>query len=208
MEGQPLIYMARHGSTALNGKADCFRGKMDIELDAEGRRDAHRLAHYFEPFEFGHIISSDRKRADETADIIARSKGMEVYSTPSLRAFNVGVFSGKPKNKENEEALQEYIQNPDRRVPEGESLNEFKNRIRPAIWEACEIAQEEGKPLLLVAHSSCIHELGDMFHGDHEAVLVEPGGVAVVCMTAHGITAAPIYKRRQAASVQRADTIS
>jgi len=204
----PLCYIARHGATKLN-QQDCFRGRVDVELDAEGRRDAHKLATYFEDVELSQIVSSDRKRAEETADIIGRRKGMEVYVTPALRAFNVGMFSGKPKNKENTDALQEYIDNPDKRIPEGESLNEFKNRIRPALEEACELARERGKPLLLLAHSSIVHEAGSMIHNDHEAILVEPGGVAMIFLTDDGeLDAAPIYKRRPSASVQRADTIS
>ena len=203
----PLVYIARHGATKLN-QQDCFRGNIDVELDAEGRRDAHKLAMYFEPIELSSIVSSDRKRAEETADIIAQRKGMEVYTTESLRAFNVGVFSGKPKNRENEDALQEYIDNPERKIPEGESLNEFKARVRPALMEACELAQQTGKPLLLLGHSSIVHEAGSLVHDDHNAILVDPGGAAMIFLTEDGLDAAPIYRRRQAATQQRADTIS
>lgn len=201
-----VVYVARHGTTELN-QQDCFRGKVDVALDKAGVRDAHRLAYYFKNIELCGIVSSDRLRARQTAEIICRDRCEKPIYTEYLRAWNVGVFSGKPKTEENVDALERYVQNPDKPIPEGESLNAFKDRIRPCLTEAIKLADESGKPIMVVAHSSIVHETGDMFHGNHEAVLVEPGGVAAIYFEGGQLKAAPILKTRQE-SKRRADTIS
>lgn len=202
-----LCYVARHGTTILNSQ-NCFRGRNDVPLDAQGKRDANKLAFYFEPIEVSHIFSSDRKRAEETADAIGQRKGMEVYATKALRAWNVGSFSGKEKTDETVAEFEQYVRNPDMKVPDGESLKEFKNRVRPAIMEAVELGNAGGVPVLLVAHSSVIHEISSMFHGHHEACLVEPGGAIEIFKTENGVSSGAIFKPKKDAPTSGADTVS
>lgn len=201
-----LFLAARHGQTELNA-AGCFRGHNNIPLDSHGIRDAHQLAKFFKPIELSHIICSDKIRSHETARIIAAEKEMPVHPTPNLHAWDVGEFSGKPKDKENLAALQWYIDNPDEVIPAGESLNAFKARVRPCYKEAAEIADYCGAPVLLVIHSSNIHEIGSMLYGDHNSVLVQPGGVVAVSAQDDRLVAESIYKGRKP-SGRTADTIS
>lgn len=177
---KPLIFVVRHGETELNAE-DCFRGKVNVDLDKKGIEQAHTVGKKFSTLEFSDALSSDRRRAVDTMEIIAEHNEDIQYSiTPKLRAWDVGFLSGKPKNEENIKKLQKYIDNPDIPIPEGESLNHFKSRVRPVIRESLRTASLEGKPVLIVGHSSIVHELGSMFHGDTKAVLVEPGGIALV----------------------------
>ena len=202
-----IFYAARHGETELNAK-NRFRGHNDVPLDANGRRQAAALAFYFQPIELSHIIASDKRRAMETAKTIADSKSMSVWSTPNLHPWDVGVFSGQPKNAENKAKLECYIQNPDEPIPGGEALNEFKSRVRPCFKEAIEIADRCGEPVLLVMHSSDIHEIGAMFCDSHLATLVEPGGVVAVYVEDGRLGAEPIFRGRTASGPRRADTVS
>lgn len=182
-----ILYCARHGSTALN-QADCFRGNADPPLSAQGFREANRLAHYMQGIDTSFIVCSAKIRAHQTADVISLAMKVEgctkhdiiPVSNEGLFAWNVGNFSGKPKDKENLDELQKYIDDPSCQVPGGESLNDFRTRVRPLIQEAIETSDEMGTPGLLVVHSSVIHELGEMFHKDHKAALVKPGGLAAV----------------------------
>lgn len=203
-----LVYIFRHGETQLNA-ADCFRGSNDVSLSAAGRRDAHQLAKYLEPIEISHMVVSDRRRVQETARVIAERKGIPFHTTPNLRAWDVGEFSGKKKTPETEQALQYYIENPDLDVPGGESLSAFKARVRPCYTEAVELADRCGEPVLLGASSSNIHELGSMFYDDHQATLVHPGGVAVIFVENGKLGAETIFKSRPSTPAQRrADTVS
>lgn len=190
-----LVFIARHGTTELNQK-DQFRGPIDAPLDKLGSRDAYQLAHYFEPIEISHIFHSDKKRTRETAKIIGDAKGEEPVGNEGLQAWNVGKLGGKPKDDENLEIVEWHVQNPDIPLPGGESLNEFKDRIHPLIIEAIEKAEEIGVPILIVAHSSVIHEVGVMVSGKHDHTLVEPGGVCAIYIQDGKIDAEPIFKPR------------
>lgn len=202
-----IAFFARHGTTVLNA-GGMFRGKLNPPLDDKGVADAHKLASLFENIDLGAIVCSDRTRATQTADIIGERKQMTVHKTEQLRALNVGDFSGKPRNKENTAALEEYIQSPCECIPGGESLNDFKQRIKPCFDEAIELAEEAGKPILMVAHSSVIHELGDVLYGDHKHILVEPGGVVALYVRDGELGAEPIYKPVVPQPTDRSDTVS
>ena len=204
-----VLYAARHGTTDLNAQ-DCFRGLKDVSLDKAGFRDANKLAELFEPIEISFIVYSDRKRTTQTAEIIAERKDMKDYTqaTESLRAWNVGKFSGQPKNEENVAAVEWYVANPDEVIPQGESLNAFKHRVRPAIIDAVKASNHIGEPGLIVAHSSIIHEISSMFHGDHEMELVDPGGaVAIFFDPKEGLKSEAVFKPRPNPK-SSADTVS
>lgn len=202
-----ILYAARHGTTTLN-TAGAFRGSVDVPLDTKGIKDAHQLAFYFEPIEVCHIVSSDKKRAAKTAEIIGSRKHIQPLLTDSIHPLDVGDFSGKPKNEENRAALEHYINHPELTIPGGEALNDFKARVRPAIQEAMEIADNSGQPILLVVHSSIIHEIGSMINGHHGSTLVEPGGVAAIYMENGVLKAEPIFKPISDTLTGKADTIS
>lgn len=211
MSDSPVIclYIARHGATTLNQK-NMFRGNKDVPLAPEGVRDAHHLKTLFADVPLSFIISSDKQRAVQTANIIGEGRtDVPQHVTPTLRALDVGDFSGLRRDKKNTDALQHYIDNPDETIPGGESLNHFKSRIQPALWEAFEMADDAGCAGLVVAHSSIIHELGAMLYDNDKSVLVQPGGVATMHIGRGLIGASAVYKAIEPpADEQRADTIS
>lgn len=191
-----LVYVARHGTTDLN-VANCFRGPIDAQLDKEGWRDANRLAYYFGPIDLCVIVHSDKARTRETAKQIAsKHDGVNVVENCGLNAFNVGDLGGKPKNKENLSTVEWHVENPDIPLPGGESLNHFRARVRPLIQDAINLALRVGRPVLIVSHSSIIHEVGMMIGGHHEYTLVEPGGVAAIFIQNGKLDAEPIFKPR------------
>jgi probable phosphoglycerate mutase len=190
-----LVYIARHGTTDLN-KSDSYRGPIDAPLDKSGWRDANALAFYFEPVEICAIVHSDRKRTRATADLIAERKGVEAETNPNLRAWDVGDLGGKPKSKENEELVDWHVAHPSIPLPGGESLDEFKARVQPLIRDAIKLGAHAFAPLLIVAHSSVIHEVGTMIGGSHEYTLVEPGGVAAIYVQSGKLDAEPVFKAR------------
>lgn len=206
-EAIPVLYLARHGSTVLN-QNDCFRGNANPPLSEDGLRDANRLGAYFADIPLSFIISSDKLRATQTANIIGQNNKTKVHSTPNLRALNVGSFSGQPRNTENTEALQQYLDNPDLKIPGGESLNGFRARVVPAIWEAIEIADDSGLAGLLVCHSSLIHEASNMILHNHQACLVKPGGVAAIYIKDGKIGMNAIYRPFIPPPTKKTDTIS
>ncbi len=203
----PVLYIARHGRTELNA-AKKFRGSANPPLDSTGIKEAHVLAHLFEPIEISHIFCSDKQRAIKTAEIIANVRSAPIHQSENLRALNVGDFSGKPRNAESEAELQKYLDVPESTIPGGESLSEFKARIRPCIAQAVELFCECGAPALIVAHSSVVHEVGDLATGNHKSVLVEPGGVIAVYFKNGKLSATPIFKPLKVPPSSHAGTIT
>ena len=47
---------------------------------------------------------------------------------------------------------------------------------------------------MVVAHSSIIHELGNVVHNDHTSTLVRPGGVAAVSFDGKAFSAKPLIR--------------
>jgi len=180
---------------------------MDPPLTPQGIREAHNLAKLFSNIDISHIFCSDRQRATKTAEIIAQAKGSKVHQSESLRALDVGKFSGEKRTTETEAELQSYIDDPSTTIPEGESLNQFKARIQPCLEEAVDLYCECGAPPLIVAHSSVIHEVGTVVANNHKAVLVEPGGVIAVYIRDGKLAAEPIFRPVKSSGSQ-AETIT
>jgi len=207
MDKTVVAYLVRHGTTVLNSSG-MFRGNKNPPLDAQGRRDAHKLADYFKDVDLSFIICSDKARATETAELIGKEHDLPVHKSENLRALNVGSFSGQKRTPESEAALQHYIDNPSIQIPEGESLNDFKARVHPCFKELVDLYRDSGVPPLAVLHSSLIHEIGAVLEGSHKAVLVDPGGVCVVYLDNNKLHAAPIFKPSKVQPGVRADTVS
>jgi broad specificity phosphatase PhoE len=192
MSENVLAYFLRHGTTSLND-TNSFRGDSNPPLDEKGYRDAVAAKNFFGTQEFGEVIGSDKLRVQQTADTVLLDRNEVLNPTPSLRAWNVGYLTGLKKDEHKDE-IDYYQQNPDVQVPKGESLNDFKKRIRPGIEFAIRRGHETGIPSLVVAHSSIIHEVGHLIHNDHEKCLVHPGGIVAVKMGPKGIKAEPVFK--------------
>lgn len=204
-----VCYVCRHGRTQLNA-SNRFRGSANPPLDEVGIKQAHTLADFFESRPISHIFCSDKIRAVTTAQTIAKSKGIPIHKSESLRALNVGSFSGTLRTPESEACLQCYLDDPSTTIPGGESLNDFKSRILPCIQEAINICFECGTPPLVVGHSSIVHEVGNIVNRDHKSLLVEPGGcIAVYCdPQTNKFTAEAIFKPVKSAGTTKASVIT
>lgn len=144
-----LIFV-RHGNTALNEDGDKIRGWKDVPLSPKGEEEAKRVGEQLKDKEFKGIISSDLKRARQTAKEISRITGKPILGyTKSLRPWDAGIYTGTESSKVMEH-FHRHINNPDEKIPEGESFNTFKKRYLQAILDIKKYFK--GKPILIVAH--------------------------------------------------------
>lgn len=188
-----VCYFLRHGRTVAN-QSGLFRGNKNFPLSDDGIKDAYRAKKLFSEIPLSGIFSSDKVRATKTAEIVNEDKKVPVTASAILSALDIGEFSGQPRDKTNTDALQYYLDRPEEKIPGGESLKDFRNRIEPAIWEIFGAADDSGLPAILVCHSSVVHELGHMLYNDHKSILVEPGGVVAMYVKGGKISAEPIFK--------------
>ncbi|MBP3463229.1 MAG: histidine phosphatase family protein [Clostridia bacterium] len=91
------IYVTRHGQTDWNQK-NILLGSTDMELNETGKAQALQLKKQLENINFDHIISSDLKRAHQTAQIISNNNPNIILNS-NLRERNYGNLEGTtPEN--------------------------------------------------------------------------------------------------------------
>ena len=146
------IILARHGETEWN-VGEVFRGRIDIELNETGTKQAELLAEYLSDSEIDAIYSSPLKRALKTAEVIASHHKLDVEIAPGLIDFDFGKWQGLSHQevKDKYKALYaEWVSRPDQaRMPDGESLNDVRERAMSVVGDV--IAKHE-ETVVLVAH--------------------------------------------------------
>jgi len=146
------IILVRHGETEWN-VSEVFRGRIDIELNQTGIKQAELLAEYLSDLKLDAIYSSPLKRALTTAEIIASYHKLDVEITPGLIDFDYGEWQGLPHQEVKDkykELYVEWIKNPHQvKIPAGESLDEVRKRAIGVIDNV--IAKYEGT-VVLVSH--------------------------------------------------------
>lgn len=95
------------------------------------------------------VYSSPTRRAMQTSQIISKDLKIPVVAIDGLEAWDLGKFASKPEKDLDERY---YVNNPDVKIPGGESFNQFKNRVLQAMDE---ISQYPGKGAVLT-HSKTL----------------------------------------------------
>ncbi|MBQ8463088.1 MAG: histidine phosphatase family protein [Prevotella sp.] len=88
------LYLTRHGETVDNANK-IMQGQVQGELNEVGIRQAETLRDELAEVHFDAIVTSDLKRAIDTARIVAEPHGLEVTTTPLLRERDWGSFTGR-----------------------------------------------------------------------------------------------------------------
>lgn len=146
------LVLVRHGETDWN-VAEIFRGRLDVELNETGRRQAEQLGQYLADREITSIFSSPLKRATETAEIVARKHHLKVEVAPELNDYHFGEWQGLSHQQVREkypELFGEWLKNPQLvTVPGGESLGDVRKRVLGLVDKV--VSRGEGT-CLLVSH--------------------------------------------------------
>lgn len=130
------IILARHGETEWNVE-EVFRGRVDVELNEIGIKQAELLAEYLSDFKIEAVYSSPLKRALKTAETIASYHKLRVEIAPGLIDLDFGKWQGlclKEVKKKYKELYAEWVNHPERvKIPDGESLNDVRARAIAVI---------------------------------------------------------------------------
>lgn len=150
------IYVVRHGQTEWNKKG-ILLGSTDKPLNNEGKKQAGKLREKLKQVEFDYVISSDLKRALETAQIIDDNKNVIINS--SLRERNYGKIEGtSPTNISDFWDVSTNIS--DFSV---EPIRDFLNRIFTELDVIIE-KYKECENLLLVTHYGVVMAIDAYFN--------------------------------------------
>lgn len=87
------IILTRHGRTEIADPSVYLGQRMDVSLDATGRRQADALARRLAGLAFDDVVSSPLFRAQETAEIVTH--GVRPRTDPRLREMDYGAWEGR-----------------------------------------------------------------------------------------------------------------
>lgn len=154
------LYLVRHGATQLSAE-DRFAGDVGVELSAEGRVQAERLAARVRDDRIDAVYCSPLSRAVETARIVAGGCGLELRMCDALREIRHGHWEGLTRQEVETRFAAEYAaweEDPFTFAPEGgESGVSVLARVLPAVRDI--IVRHAGATVLAVSHKATIRIL-------------------------------------------------
>jgi len=145
--------LIRHGQTQWN-KFERFRGRVDIDLDETGLRQAAAAAEKVAQWEVKAIYSSPLKRAMTTAQIIAKRLDLTVQLLEGINDMDFGIWQALSVAEAREqypELFELWRHSPEKlKIPEGETLDDVRRRVVACVDEIA--AKHDGGTVALVSH--------------------------------------------------------
>ena len=182
---RPLFLGSRHGTTNDNLSNE-YRGWStgpDAHLNETGRSIIRKNAMTVKRmgFTFPLIITDSLPRTLESAKIY-----QEILEIPELeiddraRTVNVGDLTGKSKT---DNPLTQYFQHPNKRIPGGETVNEFRHRQAELYADIMGLVEQFKQPVFVLFHGANISYLYNHFNNPANPVMYEgivnTGGVVM-----------------------------
>ncbi len=153
--------IVRHGQTHGN-VTRTLQGQSNTDLDETGIRQVNLLGQRLknQPA-FDAIISSDLKRAIDTAQILLHYIGGNIIPNPALREWNLGILEGRnwqELQREYPEIMNSFLNSHvDVEVPGGERRSEMEKRVAGCLDKLA--SEHAGKRLLLVTHGGALRAI-------------------------------------------------
>ena len=154
MNGPAHVCVVRHGETDWN-ISGILQGWTDVPINDVGRRQARELGEAFAGAGFASVWTSPLIRSSETAQIVAGLLGLPApVAHEGLMERHFGAVQGVPKaelGETNEVLLQQILRrNPAAHFEEGETMDEFADRVLGAVLEIG--VRHGGERVLVVTH--------------------------------------------------------
>ena len=193
------LLLARHAESAWNAERR-FQGRTDVGLSDMGCLQAAALARALAGGRVGAIYSSPLVRARETAEIVARERGLTVTLVDELRELSLGAWEGRTVDDvlaTEADAYRLWRERPyDCPPPDGEHIEDVARRVLP-VMELIVSSHADGQEALVVSHGGVIsiflcHLLGlspnalwQLAIGNASLSVVDPPRVLTLNDTAH-----------------------
>ena len=155
--GATRLLLVRHGETDPAMRGRCH-GRLEVELSAEGRRQAGGLAIALAEVPLAAIYSSPLVRALETARAIAAARALEPGADDRLCEIDFGELEGMAYEQiqaERPEVFRTWMETPASvRFPGGESFADLRARVLAAVRGIRE--RHAGEAAAVVAHGGVV----------------------------------------------------
>ncbi|WP_373110727.1 histidine phosphatase family protein [Streptococcus anginosus] len=153
------ILFVRHGKDSDQHRG----GWSQLDLLPEGKREAEALADYLaqhkEDYHFTKIITSDLKRAETTATILAETLQLPLEKERDLRETNNGDLAGMLNSEADQKFPRLYFRSlaMDEHYPNGESPREFYQRIKTWFQRFLQENDDSDETQIVVTHGGVIN---------------------------------------------------
>ncbi|MBX9102149.1 histidine phosphatase family protein [Streptococcus anginosus] len=153
------ILFVRHGKDSAQHRG----GWSQLDLLPEGKREAETLANYLaqhkENYHFTKVITSDLKRAETTAEILARKLQLPVEKESTLRETNNGDLAGMLNSEADQKFPHLYFRSlaMNEHYPNGESPIEFYQRIKTWFQLFLQENNDSAETQIVVTHGGVIN---------------------------------------------------
>ncbi len=145
MSSGTLLYLVRHGRTALNAAGE-LRGHLDVPLDDVGEHEATSLAELFAPVPLAIVFTSPSRRARQTAERIADACGAACVIDERLIDRDYGNWAGTART-----TVEQRFGTLDA-APGVEPVAAVRARTMTAVNDVT--AAQAGRSVMFVAHDA------------------------------------------------------
>lgn len=150
------LILVRHGETHWN-KEGRFQGRIDVDLNEMGKKQAQNVTSALENVELAAIYSSPLKRSLVTAETIAKPHKLDVIEVSELNEIDHGLWEGltiKEVKEEDAEGYDTWINHPEMAtMPSGENLSDLRSRAISKLHEILEKHKGQDS-IAIVAHDA------------------------------------------------------
>lgn len=154
------LVLLRHGETTWN-EGRLVQGHNDeATLTERGAHQALEAASSLAGTVFDVIVTSDLRRARDTAAIVGRGRNIEIVTTPALRERSYGIYEGGALDAVPVSLtgfVDDLVVDPDARPEGGESLNDLYQRV--GTWLEQLRRDYDGARILVVTHGGTVRAL-------------------------------------------------
>jgi broad specificity phosphatase PhoE len=152
-----LLYLVRHGESTYNVEGR-LQGQSDAPvLSPLGRKHAEAVAAALGALAIEAIYSSPLRRAMQTAERVGEVVNLPVVADDRLKEIDIGIFEGSLASdiadRFPNEAASWRSQDPDYRIPGGESRRDLMRRAESALRDLRDAAHER---VVVIAHGGVL----------------------------------------------------
>lgn len=158
--------LVRHGRTEWN-RTKRYQGHTDVALDDVGRDQARAVARDLESVAFDAAVSSDLRRASETARIVLGPRDVGIVADSRWRELAFGVWEGLTWSEiverypeVGEASLRDRFVTPEG----GESFEALCLRVRAALDDLRD--RYPGRTVLVATHAGPLHAVLEVALGE------------------------------------------
>ena len=184
------LFLIRHAANNFTQEEKLAGWLPGVHLNDEGHQQAGQMATRMDKVKLDAIYSSPLERAVETAEYLARPRGLEIQPREGLGEIRMGQWEGQKiddLNKSDEWRMFQFYPS-GMRPPGGETARQVQMRAVNEIEAIC-AAHPEGS-IAIVSHADTLKAILAHYAGIHldlfQRLVISPASVSVIWIDPHG----------------------